>query len=179
MRPAISLLLALLGLTACTGPTEQPAPPAPSAAGSSYDEAALAEGLAAMYAGDHPDAEDRREGACFAEELLGSTTPEALQSGGLLDDEGRVAPEVPVLDAALAEPVADAQLACTDFVADATAAQVSISKGDLDRAAYERCLRSELPPADVRAGVVASLQGLWEDPALSAITDAQAACAKQ
>lgn len=178
MRPAVSVLLLLLGLalSSCTGSQESEPTPPPA---TSYDEAAVAEGLAAMYAGDHPDAEDRREGACFAEELLGSTMPAALQSGGLLDDEGRVAAEVPVLDAALAEPVADAQLACSDFVADATAAQVSISKGDLDRAAYSRCLRRALPPEDIRAGVVASLQGLWDDPALSAITDAQAACAKQ
>ena len=173
----MSCLLVLSGLSACSEPSE-PADPAPAPA-TSYDEEALAEGLAAMYAGDHPDAEDRREGACFAGELLGSTMPAALQSGGLLDEDGRVATEVPVLDPDLAESVADAQLACTDFVADATAAQVSISKGDLDRAAYSRCLRRALPPEDVRAGVVASLQGLWEDPALSAITDAQAACAQQ
>ncbi|GAA1477255.1 hypothetical protein GCM10009623_17010 [Nocardioides aestuarii] len=175
MRLWLCCLLVLLGpaLSACIEHEPAPAPAA------SYDEAALAEGLAAMYAGDHPDAEDRREGACFAEELLGSTMPAALQSGGLLDGDGRVAAEVPVLDADLAEPVADAQLACTDFVADATAAQVSITKGDLDRAAYARCLRDALPPDAIRAGVVASLQGLWEDPALSAITDAQAGCAQQ
>jgi hypothetical protein len=170
-------MLVLLGpaLSSCTGSE----PPEPAPAPTSYDEAAVAEGLAAMYAGDHPDAEDRREGSCFAEELLGSTTPTALRSGGLLDEDGGVAAEVPVLDADLAEPVADAQLACSDFVADATAAQVSISKGDLDRAAYSRCLRRSLPPEDIRAGVVASLQGLWEDPALSAITDAQTACAQR
>lgn len=175
MRPTLFCLLVLLGpaSSSCTGSEPAPSPP------SSYDETAVAEGLAAMYAGDHPDAEDRREGACFAEELIGSTAPGALQSGGLLDADGRVAAEVPVLDADLAGPVADAQLACSDFVADATAAQVSISKGELDRAAYSRCLRRSLPPEDVRAGVVASLQGLWDDPALSAITDAQAACAQQ
>ena len=177
MRLLLCCLLALTGLSACSEPAE-PSEPTP-ADPSSYDEAALAEGLAAMYAGDHPAAEDRREGACFAEELLGSTMPAALESGGLLGEDGRVVTEVPVLDAELAGPVADAQLACTDFVADATAAQVSISKGDLDRAAYTRCLRRALPPEDVRAGVVASLQGLWDDPALTAITDAQAACAQQ
>jgi hypothetical protein len=174
VRRVLCCLVVLLGpaLVACS---DDPAPTPPA----SYDEDAVAEGLAAMYAGDHPDAADRREGACFAEELLGSTMPAALQEGGLLDEQGRVATEVPVLDAALAGQVADAQLACTDFVADATAAQVSISKGDLDRAAYERCLRDALPPEDVRAGVVASLQGLWDDPALTAITDAQGKCAER
>jgi hypothetical protein len=174
VRRVLCCLLVLLGpaLVACSdGPA--PAPPA------SFDEGAVAQGLAAMYAGDHPDAEGRREGACFAEELLGSTMPAALQEGGLLDAQGRVATEVPVLEEPLAGRVADAQLACTDFLADATAAQVSISKGDLDRAAYERCLRDALPAEDVRAGVVASLQGLWDDPALTAITDAQAACAQR
>lgn len=175
MRPLLSCLLVLLGSTACTGSPGSAGPPAVP----SYDEDTVAQGLAAMFAGDHPDAEDRREGACFAEQLLGSTGPETLREGGLLDADGRVGVEVPVLDAALAGPVADAQLACTDFIADATAAQVSISSGDLDRAAYERCLRAALPPAEVRAGVVASLQGLWDDPALTAVTDAQSACAAQ
>lgn len=178
MRRVLCCLLVLVGpfaLAACSGGSTEPTPtPA-----TSYDEDALARGLAAMYAGDHPDAEDRREGDCFAEELLGSTMPAALQEGGLLDGEGRVATEVPVLEEALSGQVADAQLACTDFVADATAAQVSISKGDLDRAAYERCLRQALPDDTVRAGVVASLQGLWDDPALTALTDAQAACARE
>jgi hypothetical protein len=174
VRRVLCCLLVLLGpaLSACS---DDPVPAAPA----SFDEGAVAQGLAAMYAGDRPDAEGRREGACFAEELLGSTMPAALQGGGLLDEQGLVATEVPVLEEPLAGRVADAQLACTDFLADAAAAQVSISKGDLDRAAYERCLRDALPPEDVRAGVVASLQGLWDDPALTAITDAQGKCAER
>ncbi len=166
------LLLTATALASCSGSDSVPAP-------AWYDEDALAADLAGMYAGDHPDVEDRREGACFAEELLGSTVPATLQEGGLLGADGRVAREVPVLDAELAGSVADAQLACTDFVDDATAAQVSLSKGDLDRAAYSRCLRDALPAREVRAGVVASLQGLWDDPALSTMTDAQTACAEE
>lgn len=174
MRPLLFLLPVLLPLT-LTACSED----AGSVSSPSFDEEAIGQGLAAMYAGDHPDAEDREEGRCFAEELLGSTDPAALQQGGLVDERGRVAEVVPELDEALAEQVADAQLACTDFVADSTAAQVAVTKGGLDRSAYERCLRAGLSEDQIRAGVVASLRGAWEDPALTAITSAQDDCADQ
>ena len=80
MRPLLCLLVGpLLALTGCSSTTssDEPPPPEPT-----VDEGALAEGLAGLYAGDNPDAEDRREGACFAEELLGSTMPAALREGG-------------------------------------------------------------------------------------------------
>lgn len=175
MRLLLCLLAGpLLALTACTTSED---PPVPAAA--TVDDAALAEGLAAVYAGDNPDAEDEREGECFASALLGSTTPEELRAGGLLDASYAVVDSIPPLEEELAGPVADAQLACTDFVADATAAQVSISKGKLDARAYEACLNRELDDAAIRAGVVASLQGEWEDPALLRLSEGQASCAEQ
>lgn len=172
MRLLLSALLAvaLPGLAGCSGDGGPGLP-------RGFDERVVAEGLAAMYAGDRPDAEDRREGRCFASELLASTDPGTLREGGLVDTRGLVAEVVPQLDAELAGRVADAQLACTDFVADSTAAQVAVTKGRLDRAAYETCLRDALPDDAIRAGVVASLQGAWDDPALTAVTDAQEQCA--
>lgn len=173
MKALVSCLLVVLA-GGCSSPATDPPPPAPT-----VDEGALAEGLAAMYAGDDPDAEDLREGDCFAEELLGSTTPAALRQGGLLDASYAVVEELPQLDEELAGAVADAQLACTDFVADSAAAQTSVSRGELDARAYEACLRRALDAAAVRAGVVASLRGEWEDPALVRLGEAQAGCAER
>lgn len=172
MKALVSCLLVVLA-GGCSSPDTDPPRPAPT-----VDEGAVAEGLAALYAGDNPDAEDLREGECFAGELLGSTMPGALQEGGLLDASYAVVEEIPPLDERLAGPVADAQLACTDFVADSTAAQSSISKGKLDARAYESCLRRELDDDAIRAGVVASLQGEWEDPAVVRLGEAQAGCAE-
>ena len=56
--------------------------------------------------------------------------------------------------------------ACTDFIEDSTAAQVYVTKGGLDREAYAACLADELDAATIRASVVASLMGEWDDPAL-------------
>lgn len=166
------LTSALLVLVAgCSSSTDDPPPPAPTVA-----EGDLAAGLAGLYAGDNPGAEDRREGECFAEELLGSTTPATLQEGGLLDASYAVVTEIPTLEPGLAGQVADAQLACTDFVADSTAAQVAVTKGRLDEQAYAACLADRLDDAAIRASVVASLEGAWDDPALLRLSEAQSGC---
>ena len=169
------LLLVTLGAAGCSGdPAERE--PSPTTV---VDEGALAEGLAALYAGDHPDREDLREGDCFAEALLGSTMPAALQDSGLVGADGRVATEIPPLDDDVAGLVADAQLACTDFIADSTAAQVSVTKGRLDPEAYAACLREALGDEEIRAGAVASLQGELDDPAVTVVSDAQAGCSAE
>ncbi len=168
------LFCLLVGLTACTSTEEEPPAPSPT-----IDEAALADGLAAVYAGDNPDPDDVSEGTCFAEALLASTTPEELRAGGLVDASYAVVTEIPTLDADLAGPVADAQLACTDFIEDSTAAQVHVTKGGLDREAYAACLADELDAATIRDSVVASLMGEWDDPAVVALSDAQTSCAGQ
>ena len=121
MRLLLSCLVVGLVLAGCSSAEE------------GVDEAdELAEGLAAMYAGDHPDPDDVAEGDCFADALLAATTPEQLRDGGLVDASYVVVTEIPALPEDLAGTVADAQLACTDFVEDSTAAQVSITKGRLD-----------------------------------------------
>lgn len=173
MRLLLSCLLVVL-VSACSSTDGEPPPPEPT-----VGEAALAEGLAAMYAGDNPQPDDVSEGDCFADELLAATTPEELRAGGLVDASYVVVTEIPPLEADLAGTVADAQLACTDFVEDSTAAQVSITKGKLDAEAYAACLRDELDAAAIRASVVASLRGAWDDPALARLGEAQASCADQ
>lgn len=168
MLPSFLLVVAL---TACSAGDGEPPTPDPT-----VHEAALAEGLAAMYAGDNAEPDDVAEGDCFAEELLATTMPAALREGGLLDASYDVVTEIPTLERDLAGVVADAQLACTDFVEDSTAAQVSITKGRLDPAAYADCLRTELDDDAIRASVVASLMGAWDDPALQRLSEAQQTC---
>ena len=119
-----------------------------------------------MYAGDNPDPDDVTEGDCFAEELMATSSAEELRAGGLVDDSYAVVTAIPTLEEELAGTVADAQLACTDFIEDSTAAQVSITKGRLDPGVYAECLAAELDRDQIRASVVASLMGDWEDPAL-------------
>jgi len=172
VRLLLSCLLVGFVLSGCS--TADDEPPAPDA---TVDEASLAEGLAGMYAGDNPQPDDVTEGDCFADGLLAATTPEQLREGGLVDASYAVVTEIPALDAALAGTVADAQLACTDFIEDSTAAQGSITRGRLDADAYAACLGDELDDAAIRASVVASLMGEWEDPALVRLSEAQATCA--
>ena len=174
MRKLLSCLLVGFVLSGCSSSEDEPPPPQPSA-----DQAALVAGLAAMYAGDNPDPDDVTEGECFADALVGSTTPEALREGGLVDASYVVVTEIPALAEGLAGTVADAQLACTDFIADSTAAQGSITKGSVDAEAYATCLRGELDDAAIRASLVASLMGEWENPALVRLSEAQATCVDQ
>lgn len=174
MRLPLSCLLVGLVLSGCSSTDEEP-----PVADETVGESALAEGLAAMYAGDNPQPDDASEGECFADALLAATTPDQLRDGGLVDASYVVVTEIPTLQEALAGTVADAQLGCTDFVEDSTAAQVSITKGRLDAEAYAACLRDELDDAAIRASVVASLMGEWEDPALVRLSEDQATCADQ
>lgn len=173
MRSLVSCLLVVL-VAGCSSPAEQPSPVEPT-----VDEGGLVDGLATMYAGDNPDPDDVTEGDCFAGALLAATSPQELRTGGLLDDSYRVVTEIPALEEGLAGTVADAQLGCTDFVEDSTAAQVSITKGDLDAEAYADCLAGALDDDQIRASVVASLMGEWEDPALVRLSEAQVTCADQ
>ena len=173
MRLLLFCLLVGLVLSGCSSSDDEP--PAPDA---TVDEAALAEGLAAMYAGDNPQPDDVSEGDCFADGLLAATTPEQLREGGLVDASYAVVTDIPTLDEDLAGTVADAQLACTDFIEDSTAAQSSITRGRLDADAYAACLGDELDDAAIRASVVASLTGEW-DPALVRLSEAQVTCAGQ
>ena len=174
MRLLLSCLVVGFVLSGCSSSEDAPPAPRPPA-----DEPALAEGLAAMYAGDNPDPDDLTEGECFADALLSSTSPEVLREGGLVDASYVVVTEITTLAEGLAGDVADVQLVCTDFIEDSTAAQVSITKGSLDAATYIACLRGELDDAAIRASVVASLMGEWEDPALVRLSEAQATCADQ
>ena len=174
-----ALMLAILVLlaTGCSGPDADPSrsrghqtPP---------DADAIRSGLAALFAGDHPTSQGTRDGACFAEALMESTTPDDLQEAGVLDASYTVVPEQPPLPRGLAEVWAAAQFECTDFVSESARAQVSISHGKVDGRAYADCLRDTLTEDEIRAAVVESLTGAFDGVAVGRFSRAQDRCARQ
>lgn len=167
MRSLLSCLLVGLLLAGCSAPADDPP---------RVDEAALHEGLAQLFIGDHA-ATDDPSGTCFADELLAVATPDELREGGLLDEQYAVREDLPALeDAELARKVAQAQLACTDYFAAAADAQSSISKGERDGEEFAACLREAITDEQLEAAVAATLRARWQDPALEVLTDAQRAC---
>ena len=168
----IGLVLALGGCQSDCGDPEGGSRPTP-------DSSAIREGLASLFAGDHPGSRENAEGQCFAGELTAAVSPEDLRSAGVLDASYDVVPEPPPLPADVAGAWADAQLACADFVEASTRAQVKVTKGDLDQEAYAICLRQRLTDDDIRAAVAASLGGDFDAPEVSALSTAQADCARR
>lgn len=169
LRPVLVLIaLAALGLpAACSSQDEPPA---------DYDAAAVRAGLAALFAGDHPEAEDAEAGACFAEAFTGATTPAELREAGLLDERYAVVADLPTLTPEVAKTWVDAQFSCTDFVAESTRAQIKATKGRLDPDAYAACLRGLMSDDDLRAAVLESLTGQWDGEHVSRLGAAQSDC---
>lgn len=168
----MGLVVALTGCQPGDGDTAGDPRPTP-------DAAVIRGGLASLFAGDHPGSRENAEGRCFAEELTAAVSPEELRSAGVLDASYDVVREPPPLPEAVAGAWADAQLACSDFVEASTRAQVKVTKGDLDQQAYATCLRESLTDDDIRAAVAASLGGDFDAPEVSALSTAQADCARR
>ena len=166
LRPLLVVLATLAVLAGCSG-DEPPDEAVPQQ---------VAEGLAALFAGDHAADEDAPAATCFADELAARVSLAQLRDAGVVGDDDRVVADVPPLPADLADHWAAAQLACTDFVAESTDAQVRISKGRLDAEAYAACLREALPEDELRAAVAASLAGRWDSAELAVLAEAQGRC---
>lgn len=147
------------------------------APGSTPDPATIRAGLAALYAGDHATAADRRDGDCFAAQLVVRATPQQLRDAGVLDDSWRVVRELPVLPEPLAERWVDAQFACVDFVEQSARAQAQVSHGAVDEEVYAACLRDLVSQDRLRAAVVETLTGAWDGPDVTRLSRAQATCA--
>jgi len=172
-RPVLVLIaLAALGVSA-TGCSSEGEPPA------DYDAGAVRQGVAALFAGDHPEVQDSEAGACFAGAFTEATTPEELREVGILDERYDVVAHLPTLTPGVAEKWVDAQFACTDFVAESVRAQIKVTKGRLDPDAYAACLHGLMSDADLRAAVVESLTGQWDGEHVSRLGGAQHDCAQQ
>ncbi|MCD4523858.1 hypothetical protein [Nocardioides sp. cx-173] len=143
------------------------------------DEAALRDGLVALWVGDDETAMDTATGECFADALLDAATPEQLRDAGILDVSYAVVDELAFLDEAGAGLWAEAQFACTDFVEESVRAQVAATKGRVDRDAYGNCLRSALTEDQQRAAAEQSLMGDLDGDAVAAFSAAQLTCVQQ
>lgn len=141
------------------------------------DRTTVREGLADLFAGDHAGEPEQADGACFARELTDRVSDAELREAGVLDENGEVT-DVPALPADLAEDWVGAQLACVDFVEASTRAQERATKGKLDDAAYAACLTESLPDERLRAALVATLTGSFDDPAVTELGQAQDTCAR-
>ncbi|NYG54057.1 hypothetical protein [Nocardioides perillae] len=180
---AVGALLALGATSACSG--DEPAADGPeSSAAPTLAQADLARGLADLYAGAGTGRagtaaaeQAAREATCFGEVLARAVPASTLGEAGLVVD-GAVVEQAPVLPEQLARQWFAAQQACADFVAVSTRAQVAATKGRLDREAYAGCLRGTLDAATIEEAVVATLTARWDDPAVAALGDAQATCAR-
>ncbi|WP_432478095.1 hypothetical protein [Nocardioides sp. GXQ0305] len=178
MRLAVVCLFVAL-LTACSGGSSDEPAEGSSGTTAAYDEAEVRAGLAAAFAGSDPTPRETAAGECFAEELLASATPEQLQEGGLVADDGGAVQELPTLPEELAGLAADATLACIDVVEASTQAVTSVRKGDLDPRAYADCLLEAVPPKAQRDALVATMAGRYDDPAVTRLGNAQADCAAE
>ncbi|MCW2834465.1 MAG: hypothetical protein JWN68_2418 [Nocardioides sp.] len=134
--------------------------------------------LVALFAGDHPGDDSTEAGECFADGLLDKVTPDQLREGGVLDKEFDVNREVTALDRTVAEAWTYAQLACTDFVAESTKAQVDLTSGKLDTSKYVACLDRRLDQDIIRNATIAALMADWSDEALEDLSVAQSVCSK-
>ncbi|WP_457207271.1 hypothetical protein [Nocardioides sp. P5_C9_2] len=177
MRPgrltALLLLAAvsLPGLTGCAAEAE-----ADTTSSSAASPAKVRGGLVDLYAGDRASADDTRAAECFADDLLGRVTPEELRDGGVLDASFRPKDKAATLDRTLAVAWTEAQMTCTDFVAESTEAQERLTRGRLDAEAYAACLDGRLDDDTIRDASVSTLTAHFEDPAVGEMSVAQSEC---
>jgi hypothetical protein len=176
IRPVrfLALLLPAVLLLGCTGGDDEPAPAAPT-----IDTAAVQQGLVGLWVGDDVTPEDTATGECFAAALTDGSSPDELRDAGILDESYAVPAALPPLGREGAELWVDAQFACVDFVAESARAQVAATKGKVDRAAYETCLREALTEDQLREAAVQSVMGGFGGDAVAALSRAQLDCVQQ
>ncbi|GCD90350.1 hypothetical protein [Nocardioides sp. LS1] len=176
MRRALALVALLLATGCTSGHHDGPDGPDP---GADPDRAAIHDGLATLFAGDHPTAADVADGDCFARELTARVTPAQLRAAGVLDESYAVVAELPVLDQRVGEAWVQAQFACVDYVEAAARAAVSVSHGAVDPGAYAACLRAALSEDELHDAVLATLTGSVDGPEVKALSSAQSSCTEQ
>ncbi len=173
----IALLVALVcwpGLAACSDAVGSERSALPTAA---KTEAVRGE-LVSLFAGGHEGQDSTATAECFADDLLDRVTAQQLRAGGVLDADYGANREITLLDQPVAEAWTDAQLACTDFVAESTKAQVALTKGTIDTASYAACLDDRLDADTIRAASVATLMAEWSHPAVKKLSVSQSVCSK-
>ena len=167
------VVIVMLAATGCSGDE------APEGAADERPRQVTLDGLASLYAGDHPGEDQTADGRCFAEELTDRVSFDRLREAGVVDEDGAVVVDVPSLPEDLARDWVDAQFACVDVVEQSAEAQRRLSKGKVDVEAYAACLREALPEDELKAAIVEALTGELDGEALAAFSDAQGACRRE
>ena len=120
---------------------------------------------------------DTEAGECFADALLERLDPEALVEAGVLDVEGAAAPDQPRLDPETAAAGPTPSSRCSGPPSrKSTRALTAQTKGKLDARTYARCLDSALTEQELRDAVEQSLQGRFDDAAVTRLSRAQRTC---
>lgn len=138
------------------------------------DTGAVRGELVSLFAHDH----STQSAECFADALLDQVSLTQLRTGGVLDEQLEVNLEVTALDQTAAEAWTDAQLACTDFIAESTKAQVTLTHGKLNSSAFAACLDERLDPETIRAATIAALMAAYSGSALEDLSVAQSVCSQ-
>ncbi len=159
------------GLLGCSTGAEADAATDPAASSAQVRSA-----LIDLYAGTKASADEVSDAECFAGELLGRVTPAELRDGGVLDADYRPVGKAAILDRTAAVAWTEAQMTCTDFVAESTQAQEALTQ-DLDAEAYAACLDGRLDEGTIRDASVSTLMARFDDPAVRAMSVAQSECA--
>lgn len=171
MRPVLALLAALL-LGGCGFEVSQDDDVDP-------DAATVRTGLAALWSGPDAAPEVVAEGECFADALTERLSLDELVEAGIVEDDGTVGPDTPMLDVDTAGAWVDAAAACTPYAEIAGRTLAARFEGRLDADAYAACLDASLPADRVREALVATLSGGFAtDPAVAELQAAVTPCAQ-
>ncbi len=164
---AVAVVVALTALTGCDTDVSQDDDRDPTAD-------VVREGLVGLYAGDATGPDVEGEAGCFADALLDRVTPEDLVVAEVVEDKGRVADAVPMLDVDLAGAWADAVLGCADY--GALAARQAQRTAEVDPAAYAACVDAAVPEPTVREALVADLTGTYDSRPVTLLSEAERRC---
>lgn len=144
-----------------------------------FDMETVRRDLVTLWTSDDRADENLQAGRCFAVLLVSNSDADELRDAGILGDDYAVDPGLTGLTPAGAELWVDAQFGCSDLVSESGRAQVAATRGRVDRAAYETCLRAAVPEDQLREVAVSSLLGDLSGDAVAAFSAAQLDCVQQ
>lgn len=119
------------------------------------DEQVVIDNFAETYAAGNGGALTSEETDCFAQGFVKAAGVEKLREIGLIDDEGTMTQSDVEFDAAAANDLADAFLACVDFTAR-QAEEVGSSDPAIDVAALSACLSERISTDEVRELIISA-----------------------
>lgn len=155
------------------GPAPQPS------ADPRFDMESVRQDLVSLWTSDDRTEVNLSAGRCFAGLLVSNSDADELREAGILDEDYTLDPGLTGLTPEGAALWVDAQFACSDLVSESGRAQVAATKGKVDRAAYETCLRAAVTEEQLREVAESSLLGDLSGDAVATFSAAQLDCVQQ